>query len=57
LEEELEAVGIRINTQPPNITFKVKKAGGISYTCTVKTNHLSEKIVVQILHDYRVLLL
>ena len=55
LEAELEAVGIRINTQRPNIYFKVKKGGGISFTATTKLTYLNERIVYSILHDYKVL--
>ncbi len=29
LEAELEAVGIRLNREPPNIYLKQKKAGGL----------------------------
>ena len=35
LERELESVGIRLNQSPPNIYFKIKKAGGISFNSTV----------------------
>jgi uncharacterized protein len=30
LEIELEAVGIRLNTSPPDVVFKQKTAGGVS---------------------------
>ena len=32
LEAELEAVGIRLNQEPPNIYLKPKKAGGMKIT-------------------------
>jgi ribosome-interacting GTPase 1 len=54
LEIELEAVGIRVNTHRPNIYFKVKKGGGISFNATVKTTWLNEKMVYNILHDYKI---
>ncbi|KAI9344853.1 P-loop containing nucleoside triphosphate hydrolase protein [Zopfochytrium polystomum] len=54
LEIELEAVGIRINRQKPNIYFKVKKGGGISFNATCKLTHLSERMVYQILHSYKI---
>lgn len=54
LEAELEAVGIRINTNKPNIYFKVKKGGGISFNGTCKLTHLNERIVYSILHDYKI---
>ncbi|CAI2179084.1 6960_t:CDS:10 [Funneliformis geosporum] len=52
LERELEAVGIRLNCEKPNVYFKVKKGGGISFNATVKLTHLNEKMVYHILHDY-----
>jgi ribosome-interacting GTPase 1 len=30
LEIELEAVGIRLNTTPPDVVFRQKSAGGIT---------------------------
>ncbi|KAJ3114613.1 Developmentally-regulated GTP-binding protein 2 [Phlyctochytrium bullatum] len=54
LEIELEAVGIRINTKKPNIYFKVKKGGGISFTATCKLTYLSERLVQQILQSYKI---
>jgi uncharacterized protein len=48
LERELEAVGIRVNRQKPNIYFKVKKGGGISYNATCKTTFLNERLVQQV---------
>ncbi|KAL1928855.1 hypothetical protein VTP01DRAFT_2641 [Rhizomucor pusillus] len=54
LEAELEAVGIRLNQSFPNVSFKIKKAGGISFNATVKLNHLDAKMVQNILHDYKI---
>ncbi|CAG8464623.1 15593_t:CDS:10 [Acaulospora morrowiae] len=54
LERELEAVGIRLNTEKPNVYFKVKKGGGISFNSTVKLTYLNEKMVYHILHDYKI---
>ncbi|TPX55990.1 threonine---tRNA ligase [Powellomyces hirtus] len=54
LEAELEAVGIRVNTRKPNIYFKVKKGGGISFNSTCKLSYLNERMVYQILHDYKI---
>lgn len=48
LEAELEAVGIRINTHKPNIYFKVKKGGGISFNATCKLTYLNERMVYQV---------
>ena len=52
LEKELEDVGIRLNTRPPNIYFKIKKGGGVSFNAVVKLTHLNEKLVYMILHEY-----
>jgi ribosome-interacting GTPase 1 len=54
LEAELEAVGIRINRSRPNLYFKLKTGGGISFNATTKLTFLNERIVTSILHDYRV---
>lgn len=54
LETELEAVGIRVNREKPNIYFKVKKGGGISFNATCKLTYLNERMAYQILHDYKI---
>lgn len=53
LETELEAIGIRLNQAKPNVYFKVKTGGGITFNSTCKLSKLNEKMVVNILHDYR----
>jgi len=40
IENELEGFGIRINKQPPNITFTKKDNGGINVTSTVPLTHI-----------------
>ncbi|KAF9198538.1 Developmentally-regulated GTP-binding protein 2 [Haplosporangium sp. Z 27] len=54
LEAELEAVGIRLNTRKPNVYFKIKTGGGISFNAICKLTTLTEKMVQHILHDYRI---
>uniref|UniRef100_A0A672RTP1 Developmentally-regulated GTP-binding protein 2 n=1 Tax=Sinocyclocheilus grahami TaxID=75366 RepID=A0A672RTP1_SINGR len=54
LEKELESVGIRLNCPKPNIYFKPKKGGGLSYNSTVPLTHCSEKLVQLILHEYKI---
>ncbi|RUP47995.1 hypothetical protein BC936DRAFT_145090 [Jimgerdemannia flammicorona] len=54
LEAELEAVGIRLNRKRPNVYFKVKKGGGLSFNATCKLTHFNEKMVYHILHDYKI---
>lgn len=55
LEAELEAVGIRLNQDPPNIYLKVKKAGGMKITFQTPPKSLDEKMLYNILRDYRIL--
>lgn len=54
LEKELEAVGIRLNREKPNIYFKPKKGGGISFNATVTLTKCNEKMVQMILHEYKI---
>lgn len=54
LETELEAVGLRLNRSKPNIYFKVKQGGGIAFNSTLKLTHLNERLVYNILHDYKI---
>ncbi|OQO04505.1 Ribosome-interacting GTPase 2 [Cryoendolithus antarcticus] len=55
LEAELEAVGIRLNQEPPNIYLKQKKAGGMKITFSAPPKGLDEKMLCNILRDYRIL--
>ncbi|KFK41687.1 hypothetical protein AALP_AA2G160000 [Arabis alpina] len=52
---ELEAVGLRLNKRPPQIYFKKKKTGGISFNTTAPLTHIDEKkLCYQILHEYKI---
>nr|VDD07372.1 unnamed protein product [Brassica rapa] len=42
LTKELEAVGLRLNKKPPQIYFKKKKTGGISFNTTAPLTLLSD---------------
>lgn len=55
LEAELEAVGIRLNREPPNIYLKQKKAGGMKITFQSPPKYLDDKMLSQILRDYKML--
>ncbi|KAI9862870.1 MAG: Ribosome-interacting GTPase 2 [Trichoglossum hirsutum] len=55
LEAELETVGIRLNREPPNIYLKAKKAGGMKITFQSPPKHLDEKMLYNILRDYKML--
>ncbi|KAG6498031.1 hypothetical protein ZIOFF_045937 [Zingiber officinale] len=54
LTKELEAVGLRLNKRPPQIYFKKKKTGGISFNSTCALTHVDEKLCYQILHEYKI---
>lgn len=54
LEKELEAVGIRLNQEKPNIYYKEQKTGGIKFSSTSPLKYLNERVVTGILRDYRI---
>jgi len=54
LTKELEAVGIRLNQRPPNVSFKLKKTGGLKCNSMVELTHLDESLVRDICHLYRI---
>jgi len=55
LEAELDAVGIRLNQEPPNIYLKPKAAGGVKITFQATPKYLDQKMLYNILKDYRIL--
>jgi len=54
LEKELETCGIRLNKRKPNIYFKIKKGGGVTFNSTITLTKMSERLVYLILHDYKI---
>ncbi|SCU85929.1 LADA_0D10902g1_1 [Lachancea dasiensis] len=55
LEKELEAVGIRLNKEKPNIYYKKKETGGVKVTFTSPSiANLTEEAIKGILKDYRI---
>ena len=57
LESELETVGIRLNQQPPDVTFRKKKTGGVRFAATVPLTKLGpepEKVATQVLREYKI---
>ncbi|XP_033631114.1 developmentally-regulated GTP-binding protein 2-like isoform X1 [Asterias rubens] len=54
LTKELESVGLRLNKPKPNIYFKVKKAGGLSFNSTLTLTKCNEKLIQLILHEYKI---
>lgn len=53
IENELEAMGIRLNKRPPNITFRSRQRGGLCYTSTVKQSIMNEGLAMNILKEYK----
>lgn len=53
IEKELEGFGIRLNKKPPNITFKKKDKGGISYTSAVQNSRLDMDAIKAVCAEYR----
>lgn len=54
IEKEVEGFGMRLNKQPPNITFTKKDKGGIAITNTVPLKQIDEELVRSICHEYRI---
>jgi len=54
LEHELEGFGIRLNQKPPNIAFRRKEKGGISYASMCPQSELNADTVKLILHEYKI---
>ncbi|KHJ35938.1 putative gtp-binding protein [Erysiphe necator] len=55
LEAELEAVGIRLNKEPPNVYLKPKAAGGMKITFQNPPKNIDQKMISNILRDYKIL--
>lgn len=55
LEAELDAVGIRLNKEPPNIYLKIKSAGGMKITFQTPPKYLDEKMIYNVMRDYKLL--
>jgi ribosome-interacting GTPase 1 len=55
LEAELDAVGIRLNKEPPNIYLKIKNAGGMKITFQTPPKYLDEKMIYNVMRDYKLL--
>ncbi|DBA02379.1 TPA: hypothetical protein N0F65_007198 [Lagenidium giganteum] len=57
LENELETVGLRLNRSPPDIYFRRKPGGGVTFNSTVQLTKLGDdpaKTVYKILHEYKI---
>eukprot|EP00041_Stephanoeca_diplocostata_P018225 m.380219 g.380219 ORF g.380219 m.380219 type:complete len:323 (-) comp20957_c2_seq71:824-1792(-) len=54
LEKELHTCGIRTNCEAPDIAFKRKAAGGISFNSTVKLTKMDLRLCTLILKEYKI---
>jgi len=54
IEKELEGFGIRLNKDPPQISFKKKEKGGINLQTLVPQSELDLDMVKTVLNEYRV---
>lgn len=54
LEKELYTCGIRTNTQRPNITFSIKKAGGISFNATCTLTKMDARTCTMVLKEMKI---
>eukprot|EP00210_Caulerpa_lentillifera_P004281 g4084.t1 len=54
IEHELEGFGIRLNKKPPNIEFRKKDKGGISFNSGVKNSGLDIEAVKAVCSEYRI---
>merc|ERR1712142_1077373 len=54
ITHELEGFGIRLNKEPPQITFRRKEKGGINLQCAVPQSELDLELVKTILSEYRI---
>ncbi|CAI5459536.1 unnamed protein product [Closterium sp. Yama58-4] len=54
IEKELEGFGIRLNKEPPNLTFRRKDKGGISITAACTVTNLDLDTVKAVCSEYRI---
>lgn len=54
IENELEGFGIRINKEPPNITFQKKDKGGIAITSTQQLTHIDHDEIKAVMKEYKI---
>lgn len=54
IEHELEGFGIRLNKEPPKITFKKKDKGGVNFTTTMTDPKLDLDAVKAVLSEYKI---
>jgi uncharacterized protein len=52
IEAELEGFGIRINKEPPNITFRKKDKGGLNITHTQPLTHIDTDEIRAVMSEW-----
>jgi uncharacterized protein len=52
LIDELEGIGIRVDKQPPKIFIQTKFKGGLTINRTLKTPHLTDRMITGVLNEY-----
>lgn len=53
LTSELESVGIRLNQEKPQISIRQTQKGGVMINCTVKRTKLDDKMIKNVLAEYK----
>ncbi len=53
IEHELEGFGIRLNKKPPNVTYRRKDRGGISFSSAVQTD-LTLDLIKSVCAEYKI---
>jgi small GTP-binding protein len=54
LRKELYEIGVRLDTEPPNVTINRSSHGGLGITTTCKLTNLAESTVRAILNTYKI---
>uniref|UniRef100_A0A7S2VLN5 OBG-type G domain-containing protein n=1 Tax=Zooxanthella nutricula TaxID=1333877 RepID=A0A7S2VLN5_9DINO len=54
LTKELEAIGIRLNRRPPDVTVTKCKGGGLKFNATTPLTHLDKDVCQSVLNQYKI---
>merc|ERR1719356_1682000 len=54
LTKELEAIGIRLNRRPPDVTVTKTKGGGLKFNATTPLTHLDKDVCQSVLNQYKI---
>ena len=47
-------MGIKLNKEKPNIKISPQKTGGVIFNTTVKLTKIDEKMIKDIMHEYKI---